>query len=119
MNSTTNSYALTPERLVVQKKRLIVQSLIIYAIAVLAGLYIALRNDLVSSTAILTLAIDIPLFAVLIVFVLRRALKLQREAWASFKLTVSSDTITRQQVRLPDLTLQRVQITRIEELPGT
>jgi hypothetical protein len=114
-----HTYTLAPDGFAARKKRLIIQSLTLYTIAVLAGLYLALRNDLASPNAMITLAIDIPLFAVLILFVLRRGIKLQREAWASYRLTIDQDTITRQQARLPDLTLRRDQITRIEELPGS
>jgi hypothetical protein len=118
-DNAMHTYTLAPGGFAARKKRLIIQCLIIYTIAVLAGLYLVLRNDLASPTALITLAINIPLFAVLILVVLRRGIKLQREAWASYRLTIDQDSITRQQAQLPDLTLRRDQITRIEELPSS
>ena len=47
-----------------------------------------------------------------------RALSLQREQWASFRLVLEGDALTRHVAKLPPLTFRREELTRLEEIAG-
>ncbi len=48
-----------------------------------------------------------------------RALSLQREQWASFRLVLEGDALTRHVANLPPFTVRREDVKRLEEIGGT
>jgi hypothetical protein len=109
-------YVLSPEGIAREKRKGLVRSIAIFIFALSLGLGVP---AIAVSASLWFIVSMIPLLALIFYFGLRRGFKILEENWSSYQLLVSSDSIVRKQVRLPDLEIHRDQVTKLQERPGT
>jgi hypothetical protein len=111
-------YILDPGGLAVQRRRGIKQSFMIYGLVVFGVLAFANRGDF-SSSGLISLAAGAASGLLIAGLLTWAGIRNLRAQWPTYQLTIDGERIIRRAARVPDVQIERIQITALEEYPGT
>ena len=106
------SYKLNTTSFDEKRKAILKRGIFISIIAVSGGFTISTINTGFDWKVLL---IMIPIAAFAIFIGLRRGIKMQKEAWESYEIKWDSNTITRSQIRTKDVSINKIEITEIDD----
>jgi len=107
-----NTYKLKIESFEEKKKAILKRGIITSIIAVAGGIIISTINAGFNWKVLILM---IPIAGISIYFGLRRALKIQQEAWESYEIQWDKKIIKKSQIRTKDVLIQKDEITKIVE----
>lgn len=109
----TESYKIDPDGIATLKKKVRTIMIICMLLGVLFSFSSWLFFEKETPTSGITLMISIPLTLIVFSFIFYRSNKTQMQMLDSYRLTISDQTITREQATLPDMVIERDDIKYI------
>ena len=112
-------FQLSPDGFKKVKEKLLFRGIILGAIALTIGFYIAIanQNEDAETSIFEILPFMIPIFIIALGVGIFKGLKRQKTGWDSFQLTIEEDAITRSQNNIPDIMIRKEEIREIFENP--
>jgi hypothetical protein len=109
---STKIYALSPAGIKKEKRYAFIRSAFLTLFAFAVGLGFPLIAGLIEVQIIIFV---IPVILVALGVGMRRGYKILQERWASFQILLSQENILRKQMGLPDIEIERDQVSQIQE----
>jgi hypothetical protein len=118
IGNTMQTYILNPNGLAAQQRRGIKQSLVLYGFVIVSVLAVANRGDF-SIPGLVGLLVGATTSLLVVALLMWAGLRSLRVQWATYQLILDGEQITRRASGVPDIQINRAQITTIEEYPDT